>query len=111
MTRYPDLHLYIGGQWRKTARTLPVLNPATEQEIGRLPVAGPAELDEALAAAGRGFRVWRHTPPRARADILIAAARLLRQRIDTIAEAITLEHGKPLAEAKLEVIRGCEFLE
>jgi succinate-semialdehyde dehydrogenase/glutarate-semialdehyde dehydrogenase len=81
MSTYPDLHLYINGKWRKTARDLPVLNPATEEEIGRLPHADKSDLDDALAAAEKG------------------------------ATAITAEHGKPLNQARLEVIRGCEFLE
>jgi len=111
MTDYPDLQLYIGGAWRKTRADMPVVNPATEQEIGRLPRAGIADLDDALGAAEKGFRVWRRTAPSERAAVLRSAARLMRERIDTIAHAITLEHGKPLPEARLEVIRGCEFLE
>lgn len=51
MTDYPDLQLYIGGAWRKTRADMPVVNPATEQEIGRLPRAGIADLDDALGAA------------------------------------------------------------
>lgn len=111
MTDYPDLQLYIGGAWRKSGEDMPVLNPADESEIGRLPRASRSDLDDALEAAAEGFRVWSRTAPRDRADIMIAAARLLRERIDDVARAITLEHGKPLRQARLEVIRGCEFLE
>jgi len=111
MNRYPDLHLYINGTWRKTQSDMPVVNPATEKEIGRLPRATRADLDDALAAADEGFRVWRRTAPRERAGVLYRAAQLMRERIDEIAYAITLEHGKPLAQARLEVIRGCEFFE
>ncbi len=111
MTTYPDLQLFINGRWRTTSETQPVLNPATEQEIGRLPVAGIAELDEALKAAADGFEVWRDVAPRDRADLIREAARLMRERQNEIAHAITLEHGKPLAQAKLEVIRGAEFFE
>lgn len=111
MENYPDLSLYIGRTWRKTGREIPVLNPATEQVIGRLSCADSHDLDDALCAAAKGFRVWSKTPPRDRAAVMVQAARLLRQRIGEIAYAITLEHGKPLHEARLEVIRGCEFLE
>ena len=111
MSTYPDLHLYINGEWRKTASDLPVLNPATEQEIGRLPCAETSDLDDALASAARGFRVWSRTPPAARAKVLLKAAALMRERQEEIATAITAEHGKPLDQARLEVIRGCEFLE
>lgn len=111
MGSYPDLRLFIGGEWRATPETLAVLNPATEQEIGRLPVAGFSDLDDALCAAEEGFRLWRRTAPRERADIIVKAASLMRARASEIAEAITAEQGKPLTQAKLEIIRGCEFLE
>lgn len=111
MSNYPDLHLYIDGQWRKTADDLPVLNPATEAEIGRLPHAGQSDLDDALQAAERGFKVWRKTPPVERANVLLKAAALMRERQEEIATSITAEHGKPLPQARMEVIRGCEFFE
>ncbi len=111
MHPYPELRLFIGGQWSTTDTTRPVINPATEAEIGRLPVAGAAELDAALEAAQKGFAVWRRTAPRDRADLIRAAAGVLRSRQDEIADAITAEQGKPLHEAKLEVIRGAEFFE
>lgn len=111
MNTYPDLHLYIGGKWRKTARDMPVLNPATEVEIGRLSCAEQSDLDDALSAAQDGFRIWSRTAPRDRADIMLKAAALMRQRQEEIAQAITAEHGKPLDQARLEVIRGCEFFE
>lgn len=111
MFNYPDLNLYIDGQWRKASTDLPVLNPATEEEIGRLPHATTSDLDDALAAAERGFRTWSRTPPVQRARVLLRAAALMRERQEEIATAITLEHGKPLAHARLEVIRGCEFFE
>ncbi|NKX65582.1 NAD-dependent succinate-semialdehyde dehydrogenase [Labrenzia sp. 5N] len=111
MSIYPDLRLYIGGEWRKTRDDLAVVNPATEEEIGRLPHARISDLDDALEAAETGFRVWCRTAPRERADIILKASALLRERQEEIARAITAEHGKPLAQARLEVIRGCEFFE
>ncbi len=111
MPEYPDLSLYIDGGWRKTGQTLPILNPATEMPLGQVPVARIQDLDDALAAAHRGFRVWRATSPQARAAIILRATALMRARIDDIAHSITLEHGKPLLQARLEVIRGCEFFE
>ena len=111
MNTYPDLHLYIDGEWRKTATHLPVLNPATEEEVGRLPHAEKSDLNDALAAAERGFKVWSHTAPVDRANVLYKAAALMRERHQEIATAITAEHGKPVDQARLEVIRGCEFFE
>ena len=110
MGRYPDLHLYVGGEWRKTPDEIAVVNPATEQEIGRLPHARKSDLDDALVAAEDGFRIWRRTSPRDRADLILKAAAILRDRQEDIARAITAEHGKPLAEARLEVIRGGRIL-
>ena len=111
MSTYPDLHLYIGGEWRRTADHIPVLDPATEDEIGRLPHAEQRDLDDALEAAETGFRAWSKTPPIERANVLLRAAALMRERQEEIATAITAEHGKPLPQARLEVIRGCEFFE
>jgi len=111
MSNYPDLQLYIDGNWRKTADTLPVLNPATEEEIGRLPHARISDLDDALAAAEKGFDTWKKVAPVERANVLLKAAALMRERQEEIATSITAEHGKPLAQARLEVIRGCEFFE
>ncbi len=111
MTTYPDLKLYIGGSWRSTDEDLAVINPATEEVIGRVPVARTQDLDDALSAASTGFETWSQTPPKDRADLIREAARIMRQRQDEIAHAITLEHGKPFKQARLEVIRGCEFFE
>jgi len=111
MSTYPDLYLYINGEWRKTAQDLPVFNPATEKEIGRLPHAEESDLDDALEAAEKGFKAWRRTAPVERANVLLKAASLMRERQDEIATDITAEHGKPLTQARLEVIRGCEFFE
>ena len=108
---YPDLKLFIAGEWRKAASDLPVINPATEQELGRLPRAAISDLDDALDAAEKGFRLWSRTSPRERADTILRAAALLRERQEEIALSITLEYGKPIAQARLEVIRGAEFFE
>ena len=111
MSTYPELHLYIDGEWRNAAADLPVLNPATGEEIGRLPHAGVSDLDDALDAAERGFAAWSRVAPVERARVLMRAAAIMRERQDEIATAITMEHGKPFPQARLEVIRGCEFLE
>jgi len=111
MNTYPDLYLYINGEWRKTASDLPVLNPATEEEIGRLPHAEMSDLNDAVESASRGFEKWRRVSPSDRASVLYKAAAIMRARQEEIATAITAEHGKPLDQARLEVIRGCEFIE
>lgn len=109
--QYPDLQLYIGGAWKKAAEGQPVLNPADETVIGMVPIASRSDLDAALAAAADGFRTWSRTSPAKRGEIMLKAARLMRERVEEIAYAITLEHGKPFDQARLEVVRGCEFFE
>ena len=111
MSTYPDLHLYIDGAWRKTRQSIPVVNPANEEVIGQLPHAERKDLDDALQAAEKGLGIWSKTAPAARANVLLKAAALMRERQEEIATAITLEHGKPISQARLEVIRGCEFFE
>jgi len=106
-----DVRLFIGGEWRKTKETLPIINPADEQMIGTVAVAETSDLEAAVSAAAEGFRVWSRTSPAERARIMLKAAALMRERIEEIALSITLENGKTLNEARLEVIRGCEFFE
>jgi succinate-semialdehyde dehydrogenase / glutarate-semialdehyde dehydrogenase len=111
MPSYPELKLYIDGKWRAATETISVLNPFDESVIGRLPVARQSDLDDALTSAAKGLQVWSRTAPRVRAEIMMRASALLRERADEVAHAITLELGKPIKQARLEVIRGCEFFE
>ena len=111
MQGYPELQLYIGGAWQRASASQAVVNPSSEAIIGEVPVATHRDLDNALEAARAGFEVWKKFPPRRRAEILVRAASLMRERSDEIARAITLEHGKPFKQAQLEVVRGCEFFE
>ncbi|WP_122379398.1 aldehyde dehydrogenase family protein, partial [Pseudomonas coronafaciens] len=78
---YPDVQLYIDGQWRASRdnRTLPVFNPATGESLGNVAHAGVADLDEALAAAERGFATWRNTSAYDRYKIMQKAANLVRE--------------------------------
>lgn len=88
--------LYVDGAWREGAgrEEIPVLNPATGQEAARVCLADIRDLDDALAAAARGFRLWRSLPGTKRADYLRAVASLLRERASTIACVLTEEQGK-----------------
>ena len=102
---YADVDLHIAGRWRGGAgdERRPVLNPATGETIGHHAVATRDDLDAALAAAERGFAAWRRVSPIERSKVLRRAADLLRERAEAIARTMTLEQGKPLAEARLEV--------
>ncbi|GEN99246.1 NAD-dependent succinate-semialdehyde dehydrogenase [Novosphingobium sediminis] len=106
MTSYPSLHMIIAGErvFDGGRRTHAVVNPATGETIGELPLAEPADLDRALEAAQRGFRLWRKSTPQQRAAVLNGAARLLLERQEDLARIATLEQGKPLAEARIEVL-------
>ena len=110
---YPDTRLLIDNQWVDAAdgRTLDVLNPATGQVIGRVAHAGIPDLDRALAAAQRGFEVWRDTPAHERAAVMRRAAVLLRERAEDIARLMTQEQGKPLAQARMETLSGATVIE
>jgi len=110
---YPDTQLLIDGKWRDAldGRTLPVLNPATDAEIGRVAHAGIADLDLALAAAHKGFETWRKTPAIERAKIMRRAAALMRERAADIAPLLTQEQGKPLPEAKMETLAAADIIE
>lgn len=111
MSQYIPIELYIDGQWQQSKEDLPILNPSDESEIGRLPVATQQHLDVALDAAQRGFKIWSRTAPMERTRIINKASSLMRERQEEIAVAIALELGKPIRQARLEVIRGCEFFE
>jgi succinate-semialdehyde dehydrogenase/glutarate-semialdehyde dehydrogenase len=108
-----SLHLYIDGEWLagNGRKTQPVVNPATGEPVGTLPHAGTADLDRALAAAARAYHGWRKTPALERARILKRAAELIRERAADIARRLTLEQGKPLAEATAEVGGAADIFE
>tara|TARA_A100001391_G_scaffold130111_8_gene89529 strand:+ start:40907 stop:42349 length:1443 start_codon:yes stop_codon:yes gene_type:complete len=103
--QYPGLGMHIAGEWIMRAdRTHTVINPATEETLGELPLANASDLDRALESADRGFRQWKKTPVAERARVLHTAADLLRERIDTISALATLEEGKTLAETRIETM-------
>jgi len=110
---YPNTQLMIAGQWQDAAdgRTLPVFNPATGEEIGRVAHAGIADLDRALAAAQAGFETWRDISALERGKTMRRAAVLMRERADRIASLLTREQGKPLAEAKMETLAAADIIE
>jgi len=113
VTDYPKLGLYIDGEWLNGdgREAQEVLNPATGETLAELPLASTADLDRALAASQKGFDAWRKTAPEARAVILRKTADLIRERADHIARIVTLEEGKPTAEAKGEVLASAALLD
>ena len=104
MTYATTLALFIDGEWSAAGRDVHrVVNPATGAVLGELPLATAADLDAALAAAERGYRLWRGMAVDARANVLAGAARLLRERAEMIATIATLEQGKVIGESRAEV--------
>lgn len=110
---YPALKLHIAGEWIETGhrRTFDVLNPATGAVIAHLPLVDKADMDRALDAADKGFKIWRKSTPEERAAVLNGAAQRLRARADTIARNATLEEGKTFAETRLEVMVTANLFE
>jgi succinate-semialdehyde dehydrogenase / glutarate-semialdehyde dehydrogenase len=110
---YPKVQLLIDGQWCDSAagETLPVVNPASGATIGTVARAGKADLDRALEAAAKGFQTWRKVGAFDRYKLMRKAADLLRARADAVAPLMTQEQGKPLAEAKMEVLAGADIID
>ncbi len=110
---YSDVSLMIDGAWTKGAngRTIPVINPATEEVIGQVAHAEKSDLDRALAAADKGFKQWKKVSAYERYKIMRKAADLMRQRLDEIATIMTTEQGKPLFEAKVETNLAADIID
>ncbi|PKD79397.1 NAD-dependent succinate-semialdehyde dehydrogenase, partial [Escherichia coli] len=107
---YEQLALYIDGEFvaGEGRRTQDVINPATLEVLGQLPHATEADLDRALAAAQRAFESWKKSSPMDRSAILRKVATLSRERAKEIGRNMTLDQGKPLAEAIGEVTSCAE---
>jgi succinate-semialdehyde dehydrogenase/glutarate-semialdehyde dehydrogenase len=99
------IEMLINGQWclGSEGKSQPLLNPATEEIIGEVPHASKSDLDNALQASAEGFETWKNVTPLERQAIMEKAARLMEDRKEDIAKTLTMEMGKPLAEAKVEL--------
>lgn len=102
--------LFIGGEWVQTERTFDVHDPSTGAVIRSIADATPEDGIRALDAAVAAQDAWAATPPRTRSDILRRAFDLVQAHKEDLALLMTLEMGKPLAEARGEVAYGGEFL-
>ena len=110
---YTALEHYIDGNWVKPtgSKTQEVMNPAKNTPIGELGFASKGDLDKALAAVDKGFKTWRKVSAFERGKILRKAAELVRTRAPEIAKVLTLEQGKILAEATLEVQSAADIID
>ncbi|MFO0202550.1 MAG: aldehyde dehydrogenase family protein, partial [Alphaproteobacteria bacterium] len=102
---------YIDGKWRASAQRFDVLNPANQEVIARVPDLGGAETQEAVEAAHRAFPAWAAKSAKERAATLRAWFDLMMGDLDRLARLISLEGGKPIAEAKGEAAYGAAFVE
>jgi malonate-semialdehyde dehydrogenase (acetylating)/methylmalonate-semialdehyde dehydrogenase len=104
---------YIEGQWRESTATdmLPVVNPATGDELDRTPLSPAEEVDQAAHAAARAFPAWRRVPVTERIQYLFRLKMLLDEHIEDIARTITMEAGKTLGESRAEMRRAIENVE
>ncbi|SFE86635.1 NAD-dependent succinate-semialdehyde dehydrogenase [Alteribacillus iranensis] len=103
--------MYINGKWRETNKKEEVRNPATEELVGEVYVGGQKEAEEAIQAAHEAFKEWRAISGQERGNLLIKVAEEMRKAVDSIAEMITKEMGKPISDARREVISGAAYLE
>ncbi|MBO9711659.1 aldehyde dehydrogenase family protein [Sphingomonas sp.] len=100
------VRLFVDGRWCEGSggAEIDVLDPATGTAVARLCQASDGDLARALDAASRGFDLWRSVSPEARASLLRASAAQLRERVDEIAAVLTAEQGKPIAQARGELL-------
>jgi len=111
--RFGELRMLVDGEWlsRDDGGWHAVVDPATLNTLGELPLASRATLDRAAEAAHAAFKTWARTPAIERSRILARAAQLVRERAELIAHVLTLEQGKPLAESRGEVAGAAEIFE
>src|SRR6478752_4555615 len=107
-----SVELLIGGQWVEagSGRREDVTSPFDGSVVGTVGVAGPSDVEAALAAATEGAKIWRRTPAHQRMRILLHAAALADERAETIAQTISAEAGKAITEARGEASRSGELI-
>jgi len=105
--------MFIEGQWCDGAdrKTVGIINPATEEIIVDMAMGSRADTKRAIEAAGKAMPAWMKLTPYDRAKVLKKTADLMRERADAIAKTLTREQGKPLAEAKAEVLHSADTFE
>ena len=105
--------MFIDGQWcdAQDGKTVGIINPATEEIIVEMAFGSRADVRRAIEAAGKAMPAWMKLTAYDRAKVLKKTAELMRERADAIARTLTMEQGKPLAEAKAEVLHSADTFE
>jgi succinate-semialdehyde dehydrogenase / glutarate-semialdehyde dehydrogenase len=110
---YEKYGQFIDGKWQKSAsgETYDVINPATEEVIGKASKANSEDIQKALKSAERGLKVWRNTSPWERSKIIRKISELMKERVDVLSKWLTLEVGKPLTEGPGEIGGAADIFE
>src|SRR6476620_10081540 len=115
VTAISDLRIphFIGGEWihSRSSEWQQLINPATHETLGQIPLADASEVNAAIEAAAAAFPEWRRTPPEDRIQPLFKLKMLLEEHLDELGRLITIENGKTLNEAKAELRRAIENVE
>src|ERR1700730_10244350 len=108
-----ELTNHFGGQWKqsKSSEYLGVVNPATAEILGRVPLGSAEDVAAAAGAAAAAYPAWRQTPPEDRIQYLFKMKQLLEDHLGEIAKVCTMENGKTLAESRAEIRRAIENVE
>ena len=112
-TGFTTAKLLINGEFveSKTSHWQNIVNPATQEVLGQVPFATTEEVNAAIAAAQNAFASWRQTPIQARMRIMLKLQDLIRTNLKSIAQVLTAEQGKTLADAEGDIQRGLEVVE
>src|SRR5579872_1069597 len=105
--------MLVGGKWVDSSvkEFTNVCNPSTGEIIAKVPVGNKQDVDRAVQAGQKAFESWREVPVVERARVMFKFKALLEQNYDNIAQSVSREHGKTIAEAKASVFRGIEVVE
>ncbi len=111
--RAPTVKMLLDGKFieSRSNEWHDVVNPATQQVLAQVPFATDAEINAAIASAKEAYKTWKHTPIAARARIMLKLQALVREHMSRIAQTLSAEQGKTLADAEGDVFRGLEVVE
>ncbi len=110
---YEKFGQFIDGKWQKSSsgETYEVINPATEEVIGKASKANSQDIQNVLKSAESGLKIWKNTSPWERAKIIRKISELIRQKVDILSKWLTLEVGKPISEGPGEVAGAADIFE
>ena len=110
---YEKYGQFIDGKWQKSTsgETYDVINPATEEIIGKASKANSEDVQKALKSAEKGLKIWRNTSPWERSKIIRKISELMKQRVNVLSKWLTLEVGKPLMEGPCEIGGAADIFE